>query len=89
MVHELGKHWPQPPLSEILVDDIHALMSERTLGRLSEYSASVPSGVYAGKMWKRRVYAGWFLCWYGPGVPNAEGKTNGLMYTYARKVLIL
>jgi len=88
MVNPLGRYWPQPPLEAILVDDIHALMSERTLGQLSEYSASVPSGVYAGKMWKRRVYTGWFLCWYGPGVADPDGKTDG-MYTYARKVLIL
>lgn len=49
---------------------------------LKDYSATVPSGVYEGKMWKRNdgLYANsdashfvtpkqptkWLLCWYGP-----------------------
>lgn len=39
---------------------------------LGRYSTSIPSGVYDGKMWKRRENDGehwldtYLLCWYGP-----------------------
>lgn len=73
----MGRSWRQPPCEEILVDDDHALMTERTLKALPEYSGTMPTGVYPGKMWKRRdgiFDAGflkrggipvWKLCWYG------------------------
>jgi hypothetical protein len=73
----LGSAWDQPPVTEILIDGTHALMTLATFESLSEYSASKPTGVYPGKMWKR--YDGafdreflarggkptWLLCWYG------------------------
>jgi hypothetical protein len=54
-------------------DDI-AIMDRSTLARLPEYSTSIPTGVYEGKMWKFRQGHGtpggsdgsWFLRWYGP-----------------------
>lgn len=66
----LGRHWDQPPVGDILVDDTHALMTEQTAKQLHEYSTSLPTGTYTGKMWKRRIPwqgepAKWFLCWYG------------------------
>lgn len=79
MTHPLSRHWDQPPAERVLVDDTHALMSPETFAALAEYSTSMPSGVYEGKMWKRRdgafEYAQrrrqeppeWLLCWYGPG----------------------
>jgi hypothetical protein len=75
MTDPLSVHWRQPPLEAIAVDDTHALMTERTLNELAEYSATIPTGAYHGKMWRRAVYAegrppqdivGWLLCWYGP-----------------------
>jgi len=73
----LGSSWKQPDRSEILLDDTHALMSVETFERLAEYSATKPTGVYPGKMWRRHDGAfdreflarggkpEWLLCWYG------------------------
>lgn len=79
MTHPLGRHWSQPSLDEILIDDEYAVMTEATLKKLAEYSCSTPSGVYPGKMWRidyqschpELVKAGkhrHWLCWfdYGP-----------------------
>jgi len=77
MTHELSRHWKQPPTSEILIDDEYAVMERTTFERLSEYSATNPTGAYEGKMWRRHdgafdqrfLAAGgkpvWMLCWYG------------------------
>lgn len=66
----LGRYWDQPEREAIEIDDTHALMAERTFKQLADYSCSVPSGVYEGKMWKRRrdyydERQGWLLVWYG------------------------
>lgn len=61
MTHPLGKHWKQPEVDEITIDDTHALMSQRAFDKLLEYSASRPSGVYEGKMWKA-VFADGRIC---------------------------
>lgn len=62
----MGKYWDQPPVSDILVDDTHALMTFLTWKRLAEYSSTLPTGTYTGKMWKAfRTGGNWFLCWYG------------------------
>lgn len=69
MAHELGRYWEQPPTDDIQIDDTHALMSQRTFCQLHEYSTSMPSGVYEGKMWRRgepwNAPRKWFLGWYG------------------------
>ena len=72
MVHPLGKHWQQPNRDNILIDDTHALMSERCLGELHDYSTSIPTGVYEGKMWKahKKLLDAWVLRWYD----HIEGK---------------
>lgn len=71
ITHPLGRHWRQPPVSRILIDDTHAVMERPTLEALMEYSSSTPSGVYDGKMWKCRTVTGWLLVWYGPSCdPN-------------------
>jgi hypothetical protein len=68
--------WRQPPREAIEIDGTHALMSQQTFQQLSEYSATIPSGVYPGKMWRRHdgihdptcpaSRRRWLLCWYGP-----------------------
>jgi hypothetical protein len=70
----------QPDRRDIIVDDTHALMSKSAFDKLPEYSATMPTGVYVGKMWKRhdgvydsafRASGGvpdWKLVWYGPVV---------------------
>lgn len=72
----MGKHWKQPPTGSIGVTDTQAHMSRATFDQLAEYSASNPTGVYDGKMWRRHDGAfdrkcppenrKWLLCWYGP-----------------------
>lgn len=73
----LGRYWKQPPVTDILIDDTHALMTEETFRQLMEYSATNPTGAYEGKMWRRHdgsfdreflAHGGkpvWMLCWYG------------------------
>ncbi len=75
VTHPYGKYWKQPPLDGILIDDTHALMSERDFASLAEYSATNPTGAYEGKMWRRHdgkfdrhckpEDCRWLLCWFG------------------------
>ncbi len=92
----LGRYWEQPDLSAILIDDEFALMSRKTFDALSEYSASRPSGVYPGKMWKRHdgafdrnflAHGGkpeWLLCWYGESEIGP-----GYCSNHGRKIILL
>lgn len=73
----LGSHWEQPDSNRFLFDDTHVLMTYADFMCLHEYSATQPSGVYPGKMWRRhdgfydeRFLAGggepeWVLRWFG------------------------
>ena len=75
MTDPLGQQWRQPDSSKILVDDSHALMDRAAFDTLAEYSATIPTGVYPGKMWKRHNGVHdprckpedikWMLGWYG------------------------
>ena len=71
MIHPLGKHWRQPKREDIAIDNTHALMSKDSFEQLHEYSMSVPTGVYEGKMWKAKYRSGWILRWFGN--ENADG----------------
>ena len=82
IIHPLGKHWQQPNLQNILIDDVHALMSEYSLGELHEYSMSIPNGVYEGKMWKALFGDTWYLKWFG-----TENK-DGLLPVCHREILL-
>lgn len=86
MTHELSSCWRQPEPAAIRLDDQHAYMSNATFEDLKEYSASIPTGAYEGKMWKRHNGAfdreflakggqpSWQLCWYGYSeLPNQVG----------------
>lgn len=55
----LGKHWQQPHRRFIELDNTHALMSEQTFKGLKEYSTSIPTGRYEGKMWKGFTKGEW------------------------------
>jgi hypothetical protein len=69
MVHPLGKHWDQPPVDCIQVNDTHATMSQQAFDDLADYSHSQPTGVYEGKMWKAHYELdGWVLHWWGPSL---------------------
>lgn len=68
----LGRHWIQPSLDAIAIDDTHALMNARAFELLHEYSTTIPSGVYAGKMWKASRRGEWWLKWFGIVQGNPE-----------------
>jgi len=60
-----GKYWEQPNRDDILIDDESALMNKESFKKLKEYSTSIPSGKYPGKMWKSNCgkelgYLVWF-----------------------------
>lgn len=59
-----GRYWHQPHRRYIEMDDTHALMSEQTFRGLHDYSDSMPTGAYEGKMWRSKRRGKWFLCWY-------------------------
>ena len=64
MTDPLSKCWKQPNRSEILLDDDYAVMTKESFGELAEYSCSVPSGQYSGKMWRSSYNIGrWTLRW--------------------------
>lgn len=66
MTHPLSAVWDQPNSDQMAVYDDIAIMDLSTLVCLHEYSASIPTGVYEGKMWRCAVGNDWQLCWYGP-----------------------
>lgn len=66
MSDPLGQHWKQPSRGKIEIDCTHALMPRSAFDQLLEYSSSIPTGVYSGKMWKCcNPPVGWLLRWYG------------------------
>ena len=66
MTHPYGKYWEQAELNEVTVCDKYATMNKRAFDKLKNYSRSVPSGVYEGKMWKTSDDGKvWHLHWWG------------------------
>lgn len=80
---DLARGWEAPQRTGVLIDETHAMMSQPSFDKLLDYSVSMPSGVYPGKMWKAHVRGeGWFLRWYGQGPP-------GMCTNNERKILIV
>lgn len=67
MVHPSGKYWDQPDRSRIVLDTRCAMMDRATFLALAEYTTTVPSGVYEGKMWKAQK-------WVWGGTPLEIGR---------------
>lgn len=74
MLDPLGRHWDQPgDIRSAPMDDTHVILTQAQFERLPEYSASLPSGVYPGKCWRRHNGAHdprcknpeWLFAWYG------------------------
>lgn len=80
----LGRHWQQPPRERVLVDDTHAIMSRDDFNLVPVYQASLPSGTYAGKMWRKEFRGEWWLGWYGE-VVNAGTQ----IAVYWRRLLVV
>ena len=89
---KMRKHWDQPEDNEILVDDKHALMSAEACAKLCEYSASLPTGTWHGKRWKREVRDGPLqyskhVAWYmGEYIPDPDPNFIGIKW---RKIIIV
>lgn len=67
MTDPLGRHWSQPSRHEILDvndDSDSVTMSRTAFLQLKDYSHSIPTGVYIGKMWRCKARPGWRLKWY-------------------------
>ena len=60
-----GKCWYQPSYDELIFSDDAVMVSRDAFNRLSDYSRSIPSGVYEGKIWKSMIKDQWYLCWFG------------------------
>lgn len=71
MTDPLGRHWEQPTRDQIQIDDTHALMEKDAFWALHNYSTTMPTGVYPGKMWRAFRGGTWWLRWYGI-VPGDE-----------------
>jgi len=56
--------WKQPDRSRILLDDRYAILSQEDADSLCQYSDSVPSGEWTGKMWRTTTPTGDYLRWY-------------------------
>ena len=83
MVDPMGAHWTQPSRQDVLIDEKHAVMSRNSLSMLLDYSHSVPSGVYDGKMWKTLHNGAWYLRWFSPSKDPTRCAIN------ARLILVL
>ncbi len=65
MTNPMGQHWRQPDRSRVLIDDAVAVMSKADADTLPNYSHTIPTGAYEGKMWKAEQGGKVWLCWYG------------------------
>ena len=71
--------WSQPLTEEIAIDATHAVMTKKTFDQLKDYSYSVPTGVWVGKLWKRQGDdTTWWLCWFNlsekPGICRCRSR---------------
>jgi hypothetical protein len=82
MTDPLGQHWEQPSRAEIELRGGAAFMTRETMEKLKNYSASIPSGKYQGKMWRLCEHEAsfgkigapdaWHIVWYGPSEKGEE-----------------
>lgn len=78
MTDPLGRYWKQPTRDQITLDETHALMPRSAFDQLVEYSRTIPTGTYPGKMWKANPCSGvWVLRWYGAISENGETIERG------------
>jgi len=83
-----GKGWNQPSTEKIKIYDKTAVMCKETFDALNEYSTSIPTGVYPGKMWKVHLKNvknndKWFLRWFG------ESKDPKYCSNHCREIIIV
>lgn len=64
ITNPLGKYWQQPDHKNFLISYKYVLMTNKEFKELLEYSTSIPSGTYIGKMWKMNRGDKWYLAWF-------------------------
>jgi hypothetical protein len=72
MTNPLGKYWEQPDRNEIKFSFGRAWVSKKVFNSLKQYDVTNPSGVYEGKIWRRKIHVRDgkrliprdLLCWY-------------------------
>lgn len=75
MTHPLSNLWSQPATDKIVLGKETCMMTEAIFNQLKEYSTTIPTGVYSGKMWRRQHKQNeWYLCWYGWEENNEKGE---------------
>lgn len=76
----LGKGWGQPNRENIKLSLSHAWMDQKSFDQLLNYQSSDPTGVYSGKMWKRKIRIGqnrnsrWYLIFFDKERINGKGQ---------------
>lgn len=83
MTDPQGQYWEQPNLADILIDDKHAMMNQHTFNQLSEYSCTIPTAVYPGKMWKAYQHDIWYLRWFG------ESEDPKMCSNHVREIMLI
>jgi hypothetical protein len=83
----LGRYWRQPDMTDVQMDATHALLTQAQFEGLSEYSATVPTGVYPGKAWRANIEGVWHLRWYGEHADPAQ--RDKLCTNNWREILLL
>lgn len=83
----MGKHWGHDNTlrDRVKIYETHCTISERDWQSLPRYESSHPTGIYAGKCWRR----GFWLCWYGRvKVVSIRGEQyNQAIIGYARALV--
>lgn len=64
MPAEWAPYWRGPDRSEIVFQGPDAVMTHKAFDMLLDYTGTMPTGVYDGKMWKTRLEGSWYLRWY-------------------------
>ena len=78
MTDPLSRYWKQPDRESIRLDNNNAYMSWDTAMKLADYTGSMPTGAYTGKMWRN----GDWLVWFGKEI-------EGYVYSHFRRIVIL
>ena len=83
---DIRRHSANGSYPPIVLDDGHFLISQADFDALPEYTATKPTGVYAGKCWKaqRGKDDWWIACYIEEIPPHPDG-----MLTPFRRALIV
>lgn len=88
MTDPLGRYWAQPKLSDIIIDDTHAVMTKNSFEKLSDYSHSLPTAAYEGKMWRSLHKDDWYLLWFRQPI-EWRNENKDFLYIEKRQILII